>query len=71
MVEKRRFSVFGLTWENEFTTSVQIRQQEAFAPDLWITCSDSEYGVLFVIQISDSYLLNVMNKERLESQNVV
>ena len=70
-MEKRRFSVFALYLENKFTIFVQICPQEAFAMGLGITCSDSEYGLLFVIQISDSYLLNVFCKQHLESQNVV
>ena len=68
-IEKRRFSVFGLSWQNKSLLSVQFRQPEAFTTDLWITHSDSEYGLLFMIQISDSYMLNATSKEHLESQN--
>ena len=64
-MEKRRFSVFDLYLENKFTMFVQICPQEAFAMDSGITYSDSEYGLLFVIHISDSYMLNVFCKQHL------
>jgi hypothetical protein len=70
-IEKRRFSVFTLSLESKFKPSVQVHQREAFTPPLWIIYSDSEYGLLLPIQITDSYMLNVTAKETLASQNSI
>lgn len=68
-VEKRRLSVFALSWKGKLTASVQVHQREAFTFPLWIIYSDSEYGLLLPIQIPDSYTLNVTVNETLASQN--
>lgn len=70
-IEKRRFSVFTLNWKAKLAESVRIRQQEAFTNNLWIIHSDSEYGLLVAIQITDSYMLNVTDNEPFVSQNRV
>jgi hypothetical protein len=69
MLEKRRFLVFALSWKATSTMMVQVRQPEAFTPDLWIVRSDSEYGLLLPIQITNSYTLNVPTNETVASQN--
>ena len=68
-VEKRHFSVFTLSLENKFKSSVQVHQREAFRFLSWIIYSDSEYGLLLPIQITDSYTLNVTANEDPASQN--
>jgi len=68
-IEKHRFSVFALSWKGKLTASVHVHQREAFAFNSWIIYSDSEYGLLLPIQITDSYTLNVTVKETFASQN--
>jgi hypothetical protein len=68
-IEKRRFSVFTLALESKFKVSAQCHQQKAATLTSWIIHSDSEYGLLLSIQITDSYMLNVTAKETLASQN--
>jgi len=68
-IEKRRFSVFTLSLESKFKSSVQVHQREAFRFLSWIIYLDSEYGLLLPIQITDSYMLNVTDKETPASQN--
>jgi hypothetical protein len=63
MLEKRRFSVFALSWKNKLTETVPVRQREAFTPVLWTIYSNSEYGLLLSIQIMNSYTLNVSANE--------
>ena len=68
-IEKRRFSVFILALGNKSKPSVQGRPQKAPTLTSWIIYSDSEYGLLLSIQITDSYMLNVTADEDPESQN--
>lgn len=68
-IEKRRFLVFSLAVEKKCKVSVQNHRRRAVTADSWITHSDSEYGLLLSIQITDSYMLNVTTKETMASQN--
>lgn len=70
-IEKRRFSVFILALKSKSKPSVQSRQQKAPTLTSWIIYSDSEYGLLLSIQITDSYMLNVITKETLASQSSI
>ena len=70
-IEKRRFSVFTLALESKFKPSVQGRQQKTPTLTSWIIHSDSEYGLLLSIQITDSYMLNVTAKETFASQSSI
>lgn len=70
LIEKHRFSVFTLSWEDNGTTCIQNRQGEAVNARLWIKHSDSECGLLLTIHIMYSYLLNVTTNESLASQKV-
>lgn len=67
-VEKHRFSVFSLSWKGKSIASVQVRHREVLARHLWISYSDSEYGLLLPMQIRDSYMLNAATNEESASQ---
>jgi len=68
IVEKRRFSVFTLSWNNTRKKSIAVRQREANTLSLWIVHSDSEYGLLLQMKITDSYPLNATTNESIDSQ---
>jgi len=68
-VEKHRFSVFSLSCKGKLTASVQVHHPEVVALHLWISCLDSEYGLLLPMQITDSYMLNAAANEDPTSQN--
>ena len=70
-VENRRFSVFALTEETEFTVLFHVLQREASTLSLRIMHSDSEYELLLPIHIPSSYQLNLITKETLASQDSV
>jgi len=68
-VEKHRFLVFSLSWKGKLTASVQVHHREVLAFHLWLSYSDSEYGLLLPMQIRDSYMLNAAANEDSASQN--
>lgn len=55
--------MFALSWKAEYNKLVTVCQREALTSYLWIVHSNSEYGLLLPIQITDSYTLNVINNE--------
>lgn len=64
-VEKRRFLVFVVGWEEKLELSVWACLADNFTPSSGIDYSDSESILLVKIQITDSYVLNASNKEGL------
>ena len=55
---------------SKFEKHVHCRRQEDITHTSWIIHSDSEYGLLLSIQITDTYMLNVIVKEPLNHKKV-
>ena len=61
--------MFGLSWKDKLTMSVQIHRQEISSFPLCVVSSHYEYVLLVPIQIPDSYMLNVVVTEDPTPQN--